>query len=126
MRRALALGITHFDTSDFYGAGHSERILGAVLGDVEGVLVTTKLFNLAPSAGLVRARARASIERLGGPLGARWVGYLQPPNPFVNDRSPMAGMRRLRAEGPVAEVGVSSYDLGRWQAAERHLGAPVR
>jgi len=122
VRRALALGITHFDTSDFYGAGHSERILGAVLGDVEGVLVATKLFNVAPSACLVMARARASVERLGGPLG---LCYLDWANPFINDRSLMAGMRRLRAEGLVAEVGVSSYDLARWQAAERHLGAPV-
>ncbi len=122
VRQALALGITHFDTSDFYGAGHSERILGACLGDVEGVLVATKLFNVAPSARLVMARARASVERLGGPLG---LCYLDWANPFVNDRSLMAGMRRLRAEGLVAEVGVSSYDLARWQAAERHLGAPV-
>ncbi len=126
VRRALALGITHFDTSDFYGAGHSERILGAVLRDVEGVLVATKLFNVAPSARLVMARACASIDRLGGPLGGPLgLCYLDWANPFVNDRSLMAGMRRLRAEGLVAEVGVSSYDLARWQAAERHLGAPV-
>ena len=122
VRQALSLGITHFDTANFYGAGHSERILGAVLGDVDGVLVSTKLFNLAPSAWVVRARARGSVERLGGKLG---LCYLQWANPFVNDRSLMAGMRRLRVEGLVAEVGVGNYDLARWQAAERHLGAPV-
>ena len=122
VRRALGLGITHFDTSDFYGAGHSERILGAALGDVEGVLAATKLFNIAPSARLVMARARASAERLGGPLG---LCYLDWANPFVSDRPLMAGIRRLRTEGLVAEVGVSSYDLARWQAAERQLGAPV-
>jgi aryl-alcohol dehydrogenase-like predicted oxidoreductase len=122
VRQAIALGITHFDTSDFYGAGHSERILGADLADVVGVLVATKLFNVAPSARLVMARARASVERLGGPLG---LCYLDWANPFFNDRALMAGMRRLRADGLVAEVGVSSYDLARWQAAERHLGAPV-
>jgi aryl-alcohol dehydrogenase-like predicted oxidoreductase len=124
VQRALALGINHFDTSDFYGAGHSERILGAALRDVEGVLVATKLFNVAPSARLVMARARASIDRLGrGPLP---LCYLDWANPFINDRSLMTGMRRLRSEGLVAEVGVSSYDLPRWQAAERHLGAPVQ
>jgi aryl-alcohol dehydrogenase-like predicted oxidoreductase len=122
VRRALALGINHFDTSDYYGAGHSERILGTALRDVEGVLVATKLFNVAPSARLVTARARASIERLGGPLP---LCYLSWANPFVSDRPLMAGMRRLRAKGLVAEVGVSGYDLARWQAAERHLGAPV-
>ena len=123
VRRALGLGITHFDTANFYGAGHSERILGATLGNVEGVLVTTKLFNVAPSAYLAMAQARASIERLGGPLG---LCYLQWANPLVNDRSLMAGMRRLRAEGLIAEVGVGSYGLARWQAAERYLDAPVR
>lgn len=122
VRQALSLGITHFDTSDFYGAGHSERILGAALGDVQDALVATKLFNLAPSARLLMARAHASVERLGSPLG---LCYLDWANPFVNDRPLMAGMRRLRAEGQIAEVGVSGYDLARWQAAERHLGAPV-
>lgn len=68
------------------------------------------------------ARVRASVERLAGPLG---LCYLDWANPFVNDRSLMAGMRRLRAAGLVAEVGVSSYDLARWQAAERYLDAPV-
>jgi aryl-alcohol dehydrogenase-like predicted oxidoreductase len=122
VRRALALGITHFDTSDFYGAGHSERILGAALEDIEGVLAATKLFNVAPSSRLVMARARASVNRLRGPLG---LCYLDWANPFINDRPLMAGMRKLRADGLVAEVGVSGYDLARWQAAERHLGAPV-
>jgi aryl-alcohol dehydrogenase-like predicted oxidoreductase len=122
VRQALALGITHFDTSDFYAAGHSERVLGAVLGDTERVLVGTKLFNAVPSTRFTIARARASVERLRGPLG---LCYLDWSNPFTNDRSSMAGMRRLREERLVAEVGVSGYDLARWQAAERQLGAPV-
>ena len=126
VRRALVLGINHFDTSDFYGAGHSERILGAVLRDVDGVLVATKLFNVAPSARFVMARACASIDRLGGLLaGPLDLCYLDWANPFFNDRSLMAGMRRLRAARLVTEVGVSGYDLARWRAAERHLGAPV-
>lgn len=110
MRQALALGITHFDTSSLYGAGHSERILGAVLRDVEGVLVATKTFNLAPSARLVRAQARGSIERLGGLLG---LCYLDWANPFVSDGSAMAAMRQLQKDGLVAQVGVSSYDRAR-------------
>jgi aryl-alcohol dehydrogenase-like predicted oxidoreductase len=122
VRRALALGITHFDTSSFYGAGHGERILADIPGNVDGVLVATKLFNVAPSARLVMAQARSSAEHLGGPLD---LCYLDWANPFINDRPLMAGMRRLRAEGLVGEVGVSSYDLARWQAAERYLGAPV-
>jgi aryl-alcohol dehydrogenase-like predicted oxidoreductase len=124
MQQALALGITHFDTTDMYGSGHSQRILGATLRGVEGVLVGTGLVAVAPSTRLVMARARASAERLGRPLDLCYTTW---PNPFFTDRSLMAGMRRLREEGLVAEVGVSGYnDVARWQSAERHLGTPVK
>jgi aryl-alcohol dehydrogenase-like predicted oxidoreductase len=123
VRQALALGITHFDTNDHYSAGRSQRILGATLRDVEGVLVGTGLVAVAPSTRLVMARARESTERLGRPLDLCYTTW---PNPFFTDRSLMAGMRRLREEGLVAEIGVSGYnDLARWQMAERYLGAPV-
>ena len=123
VKQALSLGVNHFDTADFYGAGHSERILGATLRDVENVLVATKLFTVAPSARLVSARARASAERLGRRLD---LCYLDWSNPFfTGDRSLMTGMRRLQEDGVVGEVGVSGYGLPRWQRAERSLGAPV-
>ena len=86
------------------------------------MLVATSLFNVAPSSRLVVARARGSARRLGRRLD---LCYLLWPNPLVTDRSLMAGMRRLREEGLVAEVGVSDYDLVRWQAAEQHLGSSV-
>jgi aryl-alcohol dehydrogenase-like predicted oxidoreductase len=123
VRQALALGITHFDTTDLYGAGRSQRILGATLRGVEGVVVGTGLFAVAPSARLFMARARASTERLGRPLD---ICYVLWPNPFFSDRSLLAGTRRAREEGLVAEIGVSGYnDLASWQLAERHQGAPV-
>lgn len=43
LRRALALGITFFDTSDVYGTGHSERILAQGLhGHRHEVVIATK------------------------------------------------------------------------------------
>ena len=122
VRRALALGVTHFDTTDMYGAGRSQRVLGASLRGVEGVLVATGLFNLAPSSHLVAARARASAKRLGRRLDLCYVLW---PNPLFSDRSLMEGLARLRNDGLVGEVGVSDYDLSRWQSAERYLGSSV-
>ncbi len=122
VQRAVALGMNHFDTFSLYGSGHSERILGTALQGVEGVRVASKVFTFAPSARLVTTHVRASVERLGRPLD---LCYLQWPNPFITDRSLMAGMQRLQAEGLISEIGVSNYGLDRWQAAERHLGTPV-
>jgi aryl-alcohol dehydrogenase-like predicted oxidoreductase len=121
-QRAIQLGVNHFDTAGYYGAGHSERILAAVLGGVVGLLVATKVFNLAPSSRFVAAQVRASVERLGGPIG---LCYLAWGNPFVDDRSAMGAMRRMQEAGLVAEVGVGMFDLPRWQAAERSLGRPI-
>jgi aryl-alcohol dehydrogenase-like predicted oxidoreductase len=47
IQRALELGINFFDTSDVYGCGHSERILGQALrGRREDVIIATKFGNL--------------------------------------------------------------------------------
>ena len=47
LQRALDLGITFFDTSDVYGCGHSERLLGQVLaGKRAGLVIATKFGNI--------------------------------------------------------------------------------
>src|SRR5580765_7035734 len=40
---ALRAGITFFDSSDFYGKGRAEVLLGEVLGGEIGVVVATKV-----------------------------------------------------------------------------------
>src|SRR5690348_11065350 len=40
---ALDAGINFFDTADFYGLGHSERILGDVLKENKSVVIATKV-----------------------------------------------------------------------------------
>ena len=49
LEQALDLGIDFFDTSDLYGAGRSERLLGAALrGRREQALIATKGGTLPP------------------------------------------------------------------------------
>ncbi len=76
IHRALDLGITFFDTSNVYGTGHSERVLGQALGARRaGVVIATKFGNVfdettrhitgadATPAG-IRAACEASLRRL--------------------------------------------------------------
>lgn len=77
IRRALELGVTFFDTSDVYGAGHSERVLGQALqGRRDDVLIATKFGNAfdertrvvtgsAATAEAIRGACEASLCRLG-------------------------------------------------------------
>jgi aryl-alcohol dehydrogenase-like predicted oxidoreductase len=124
VRRAVELGVTLFDTAEIYGFGRSERILGEALGeDRESVFLATKLFPVLPVAPVVEQRAVASANR----LGTRRLDLYQVhwPNPLVKDGTIMRGMRALQRVGLVSEVGVSSYPLERWRAAEQALGSRV-
>jgi aryl-alcohol dehydrogenase-like predicted oxidoreductase len=124
VRRALALGVTLFDTAELYGFGRSERILGAAIGeDRDSVFLATKIFPVLPVAPVVEQRAVASANR----LGTRRLDLYQvhQPNPVVRDGTIMRGMRALQRVGLVGEVGVSNYSLNRWRAAEHALGSRV-
>jgi aryl-alcohol dehydrogenase-like predicted oxidoreductase len=76
IHRALDLGVTFLDTSDVYGAGHSERVLGRALkGRRDQVVIATKFGNLFDestrqitgadaSPEHIRRACHASLERL--------------------------------------------------------------
>jgi aryl-alcohol dehydrogenase-like predicted oxidoreductase len=124
VRRALELGVTFFDTAEIYSSGRSEEILRRALGrHRESVFLATKMFPVVPSALVLKQRAMASTRRLGtSRLDLYQVHY---PNPLVSDRTLMRGMRSLQRAGVIAEVGVSSYSLARWRAAEESLGSRI-
>ncbi len=124
--RARELGITVFDTAEVYGFGRSERILGDALrasGGTDGVVIATKVFPVVPTAAVVQQRGVASAHR----LGVQTIDLYQVhwPNPVVRDATAMRGMRALRDVGVVEQVGVSNYQLRRWQRAEVDFGGVV-
>jgi aryl-alcohol dehydrogenase-like predicted oxidoreductase len=77
VHRALDLGVTFFDTADAYGTGHSERVLGAALGNRrDDVVIATKWGNTYDEAtrqlgtgdgspAYLRSAVEASLRRLG-------------------------------------------------------------
>jgi aryl-alcohol dehydrogenase-like predicted oxidoreductase len=75
IERALALGVSFFDTSDSYGLGRAERLLGAALAARRGQAVIATKAGWVPdgaerwmkdlSADHLRAAAQRSCERLG-------------------------------------------------------------
>src|SRR5262245_30890654 len=61
IHRALDLGATFFDTSNVYGAGHSERVLGrALAGRRDDVAIATKFGNVFDETTLHITGADAS------------------------------------------------------------------
>jgi aryl-alcohol dehydrogenase-like predicted oxidoreductase len=125
VRRALELGITHFDTAEAYGWGRSERLLGEALA-AEGVtdaVVTSKYGPLLPLPAVIERHARASRSRLA--LAQIPLYLLHMPNPLFPRRVIMRGFGRAQQAGVIDAAGVSNHSLAQWQAAEAALGHPV-
>jgi len=124
VRRALALGITLFDTAEVYGLGKSERILGEALGDERTeVAVASKIMPIAPFPAVIKQRERGSARRLQ--LDRIPLYQIHQPNPVVPDSVIMPGMRSLLDSGDIGAAGVSNYSLARWKRADAALGRPV-
>ncbi|MFC0775446.1 aldo/keto reductase [Terrimonas alba] len=47
IQRSVELGINFFDTADIYGLGHSEQLIGEVLGNKKDVIIATKVGNVS-------------------------------------------------------------------------------
>ncbi|MFN8033134.1 MAG: aldo/keto reductase [Mycobacterium sp.] len=124
VQRALAMGVTLFDTAEVYGFGRSERILGEALGDQRAdVAVASKIFPVAPFPPVIQQRERASAERLQ--LDHIPLYQVHQPNPVVPDSVIMPGMRDLLDSGAIGAAGVSNYSLERWKKADAALRRPV-
>ncbi len=72
IHRSLDLGVNFFDTADIYGLGHSEQIIGDLLGKRKDVIIASKVGNVARnekfttdySKKYIIAACEASLKRL--------------------------------------------------------------
>ena len=128
MRVALESDINFFDTSDAYGDGYAESVLGEFLAEVprDEVIVTTKVFNhynpdasrypdLSPKH--IVERCEASLNRLGTDRIDLYLLH------FVDQLTPIADvaetMERLRLQGKIRAYGVSNHNTEELRATRR-------
>ncbi|MGY1915568.1 aldo/keto reductase [Blastococcus sp. SYSU DS0973] len=115
VRRALDLGVTFLDTSDVYGSGHNEELVGeAIAGRRDEVQLATK-FSLSrnDSGGVdidgrpenVRACAEASLRRLG--VDTIDLYYQHRVDPRVPIEDTVGAMVGLVEQGKVRYLGLS-------------------
>jgi aryl-alcohol dehydrogenase-like predicted oxidoreductase len=115
VHRALDLGVTFLDTSDVYGDGHNEELVGeAIAGRRDEVQLATK-FSLAhqPDGGRridgrpenVRACAEASLRRLR--VDVIDLYYQHRVDPEVPIEDTVGAMAELVQQGKVRHLGLS-------------------
>ncbi|MDP3240318.1 MAG: aldo/keto reductase, partial [Reyranella sp.] len=131
LHRALDLGITFFDTSSAYGAGHSEALIGrAVAGRRDKAVIATKAGyddwtkppDFSPAA--IRRSAELSLKR----LGTDYLDVLQlhnPPSDVLTAGETREVLAALLAEGKIRSWGVSAKNPAGAVEALRVMGAPI-
>lgn len=125
---ALDNGVTFYDTSNAYGDGHSERLIGKAFSKVrEQVIVATKVglikygVPLDFSAQAINTSLNQSLER----LQTDYVDLLQlhnpPPDVIENGDEILECLDRLKSAGKVRAFGVSAQTPEHGLLAIKHL-----
>jgi aryl-alcohol dehydrogenase-like predicted oxidoreductase len=114
IHEALDRGVTFLDSSDAYGKGHNETLLGnALKGRRQGVIVATKFGNLGGAGGkfadgrpeFVIESCEASLKRLG--VDVIDVYYQHRVDPLVPIEDTVGAMKKLVEQGKVRALGLS-------------------
>lgn len=115
LHAALDAGTNFIDTADVYGDGHSERLIAAVLKDRKGPrpYVATKAGRRLPAQtvdGYSEANLRSWIDRSRKNLDMDKLDLVQlhcPPSALMKSRAVFDVLDKLKAEGKIANYGVS-------------------
>jgi aryl-alcohol dehydrogenase-like predicted oxidoreductase len=113
---ALDAGITLLDTSDMYGAGHNEELVGkAIRGRRDEVVLATKFGQVLDEKGnavgvngrpeYVRRAFEASVRRLGVDEVDLYIAHRIDPQVPIEDT--VGEMAALVTEGKVRHIGLS-------------------
>ena len=114
LNRAFDLGITFYDTADFYGFGHSESILGKTFKQKRSRIIVAGKVGFVDMDGrqdfspaYIRQSLTGSLRR----LGADYIDVYQLHSPPVEMSGCMPEaletMRQLKEEGLIKSYGVS-------------------
>jgi aryl-alcohol dehydrogenase-like predicted oxidoreductase len=115
IHHALERGINHLDSSDMYGWGHNEQLLGRALkGRRDKALVATKFGQTRSAEGkqgvdgrpeYVVQACEASLQRLGIEVIDLYYQHRVDPNVPIEDT--VGAMKRLLEQGKVRALGLS-------------------
>ena len=115
IQKAIDLGVNHLDSSDMYGWGHNETLIGKALqGRRDQVILATKFGQVQNPGGPNQVNGRpeyvieacnTSLKRLG--VNVIDLYYQHRVDPNVPIEETVGGMKRLVEQGKVRFLGLS-------------------
>jgi pyridoxine 4-dehydrogenase len=125
LREALALGVDHIDTSDYYGPYVTNRLIReTLLPYPNGLTLVTKVgawrddkggWILERSGDFLRKSVEDNLEHLG--VDRMRIVNLRMGGPEDDIAAPMRVMRKMQDEGLLAHIGISTVNAAQLQAA---------
>jgi aryl-alcohol dehydrogenase-like predicted oxidoreductase len=97
LHEALSQGITHFDTSPYYGFGLAETEIGAVVARSRSQITITTKVGLYSALGSCSTGAGVWIRKLVGKVNSRWASSINWSVKAAQD-SLHGSLRRLKTE----------------------------
>jgi aryl-alcohol dehydrogenase-like predicted oxidoreductase len=112
LRAAVEGGVTFIDTADVYGDGRSERLVGQVLKEYDGLTVATKMGRRVAQipSNYTLDNFQAWNDRSRANLGVDTIDLVQlhcPPTPVYSTDAVFDALDNLVEEGRLASYGVS-------------------
>lgn len=116
---AIENGVTHFDTAEAYGVGHSEELLGQALksADRKKLIIASKVSAWNQKYEDVRKSCEASLKRLGTDYIDLYILHTFPEK-GIDIKDTMRAMTELVDEGLIKHIGVSNFTNNRFEAAQ--------
>ena len=124
LRRALEIGVTFIDTSDMYGAGHNEQLVGRAIAERRDEVQLATKFGIRREGGerfidnspeWIRDACESSLRRLD--TDRIDLYYMHRRNPDVPIEESVGAMAELVGEGKVRHLGLSEVSAATLRAA---------
>ena len=127
LRSALEVGYTHFDTAEYYAAGHSEELIGRAIRETktrrEDVFITTKVSPEHLRYNDVLRSCENSLRHLGMEYVDLYLIHW--PGAGVDYEEAFRALNKLVRDGKVKHLGVSNFKLKLLKQAQEYSETPI-
>jgi len=128
LRSALEIGYTHFDTAEYYAAGHSEELVGRAIRETktkrEDVFITSKVSPEHLAYKDVLKACENSLRRLKMDYVDSYLIHW-PPRSISKLDDAFAALNKLVQDGKVRHLGVSNFNIKWLQRSQELSESPI-
>ena len=126
IRQAIDYGITHIDTAESYGMGHSEELVGkAITGyDRSKLFITSKVSAHNQRYDDLLQSCAASLKRLDTEYLDLYLLHRYP-EPGIPMAETVRAMNQLMSEGKIKHIGVCNFTVPMLEEIKKYTSHPI-